>query len=126
MQHSTQKNLLNTHPATGGSIFQIDGNFGATAAIAEMLLQSHDGEIALLPALPDNWASGEFRGLRARGGLDVDLTWRDGKADIANLRATRAGVFRVRAPKGQRIKRGEVIELTLRAGESHQIHFTVA
>jgi alpha-L-fucosidase 2 len=126
MQHSTQKNLLNTHPAEGGSIFQIDGNFGATAAIAEMLLQSHDGEIALLPALPDYWKSGEFRGLRARGGVEVDLSWRDGKAETAVLRASRKGTFRVRAPKGQRIKHGEVLELTMHAGSSHQIHFASA
>jgi alpha-L-fucosidase 2 len=126
MQHSTQKNLLNTHPAPGGSIFQIDGNFGATAAIAEMLLQSHDGEIALLPALPDHWKSGDFRGLRARGGLEVDLSWRGGKAETAELRASRSGVFRVRAPKGQRFKHGDVQEITLHAGSSRQLRFASA
>jgi alpha-L-fucosidase 2 len=126
MQHSTQKNLLNTHPAQGGSIFQIDGNFGATAAIAEMLLQSHDGEIALLPALPDNWKAGEFRGLRARGGVEVDLDWRDGKAETGVLHASRNGVFRVRAPKGQRFKHGDVQEVTLRAGSTHQLRFASA
>jgi alpha-L-fucosidase 2 len=123
MQHSTQKNLLNTHPGKGGSVFQIDGNFGATAAIAEMLLQSHDGEIALLPALPDTWKSGEFRGLRARGGVEVDLTWRDGKAATGTLRASHNGTVRVRAPKGQRFKHAEIQEVTLHARSAHQLRF---
>jgi len=79
-------------------IFQIDGNFGATAAIAEMLLQSHDGEIALLPALPGEWASGSVTGLRARGRLAVNLAWKTPTAGEVTIDSLGAGVHRLRAP----------------------------
>jgi alpha-L-fucosidase 2 len=100
MQHSTGINMFDSHPAPRGSIFQIDGNFGATAAIAEMLLQSHAGEISLLPALPVSWTSGEIRGLRTRGGLEVDISWKDGAPSAAKLHALRAGFHQLRAPSG--------------------------
>ncbi len=73
---STRENLLDSHPP-----FQIDGNFGATAATVEMLLQSHESVIELLPALPKELASGEFRGLRARGGYTLSARWKDGELD---------------------------------------------
>jgi len=103
MQHSTGTNLFDTHPAGDGQIFQIDGNFGGAAAIAEMLMQSHEDAICLLPALPAAWPAGSVRGLRARGGVEVDLVWAGGRARSVSLRITRSGEVAVRAPQGQKI-----------------------
>ena len=99
LNNSTYPNLFDGHPLNGypDGVFQIDGNFGGAAAIAEMLLQSHAGEISLLPAVPADWRDGCARGLRARGGLAVDVEWREGALASATLRTKRDGTVRVRA-----------------------------
>jgi alpha-L-fucosidase 2 len=86
LQHSTGPNLFDTHPAGNGWIFQIDGNFGAPAGLVEMLLQSHEDVLRLLPALPKAWPHGNVTGLRARGGIEVDISWVEGKPKEATLR----------------------------------------
>ena len=101
LSNSTAENMFDMHPP-----FQIDGNFGATAGITEALLQSENGEIIVLPALPKQWASGSFKGLRARGGYTVSCEWKDGKAESITIRADKDGKCRVLTDKDVRITCG--------------------
>lgn len=101
---STMISLLDDHPP-----FQIDGNFGATAGIAEMLMQSHEGFVRLLPALPSSWKNGTVKGLVARGGVDVDVSWKDGRLTHATLTAKRDQAVRVKVVDG--VKPSKAYEL---------------
>jgi len=108
--------LFDTHPRRGGdiAIFQIDGNLGGTAGIAEMLLQSHRQEIELLPALPRQWPNGSVTGLRARGGIEVSIHWKQGKLASTVLRADFDRTCKVRYGNRGR-------SFTLKQGESRQL-----
>lgn len=87
----TYANLFDAHPT-----FQIDGNFGGTAGITEMLLQSHAGYIHLLPALPDNWQSGSIKGVRARGGFTIDMEWKESRITRLSVTSHSGGTCRIR------------------------------
>jgi alpha-L-fucosidase 2 len=97
----TYASLLTTHPPGGTNpniTFQIDGNLGTPAAVAEMIVQSHGGVIRLLPALPSSWATGSVSGLRLRGGFVVDIAWSDHRLTDATIVATVDGPLRLLAP----------------------------
>jgi alpha-L-fucosidase 2 len=111
LQRAVFANLFDGHPP---GVFQIDGNLGGTATVAEMLLQSHAGEIELLPALPAAWPEGRVRGLRARGGYEVDLDWHASRLSRITVRSSFGGVLRVRYGEKtveQPTRRGQALSL---------------
>lgn len=121
---ATLPNLFDNHPP-----FQIDGNFGGVAGIAEMLLQSHTEEIVLLPALPDAWKDGSVKGLLARGGLEVSMKWRDSQIEEVELASNSSNTFHIRFPGNHRLAQAfvngegrffdsaETLEIVLKAGD---------
>lgn len=106
LSKSTSPNLFGQHPP-----FQMDANFGSTAGIAEMLIQSHASTIQLLPALPDNWPSGTIKGLKTRGGFEVDITWENMQLVQSKITAKKDGVCKLRY-------RDKVVETPMKSGES--------
>jgi alpha-L-fucosidase 2 len=108
-------------------LYQIDGSLGAPAGILEMLLQSHSGVLRFLPTLPAAWPQGSMRGICARGGLEVDMTWKDGKVLSATLRATSDGKRALAVAKGQRIASvtARSRKINLEPGSDGEVHFYV-
>ena len=137
LRNSTRPNLFDICGTKANSPFQIDGNLGGTAGLIEMLLQSYGGVVRFLPALPSAWPAGSFRGLRARGGFEVDCEWRNGKATTATMRSSVAGRVSIGAPAKQKVLRvatgsrdlplrsldAQTVDVELGAGESYQITF---
>ncbi|MBN1974016.1 MAG: glycoside hydrolase family 95 protein [Sedimentisphaerales bacterium] len=106
LKYNILPNLLGNHPP-----MQMDGNFGITAAVCEMLIQSHAGEIQLLPALPEEWKSGSVKGLCARGGFEVDIQWEDGKLKNAVLRSNNGQECKIRYQQ-------KVVDIKCSSGQS--------
>ena len=112
--------------------FQIDGNFGGTAGIAEMLIQSHDGFIEFIPAIPSEWANGSFKGLRVRGGAEVSAEWSNFKLHRVEISATAGNSFKIKIPinistvyidgKAVDVEDGFVL-LSMKNGEKIEVRF---
>jgi alpha-L-fucosidase 2 len=109
LKNGTADNLWDIHPP-----FQIDGNFGGTAGVIEMLMQSHAGCIHLLPSLPDAWSKGSIKGLRARGGFTVDIEWENGKLKNAVITADKKSETTIRYGKKK-------VTIKFKKGESHRV-----
>ncbi|MFF9642996.1 glycosyl hydrolase family 95 catalytic domain-containing protein [Kitasatospora aureofaciens] len=125
---SIAPNLFDLHPPR---LFQIDGNLGITAAIAESLLQSHNGTLRLLPALPPSWTDGDVRGLRARGGLTVGLSWRRGVLTGAELRAARGTTVDLHLPERACLPvvtddQGNLLVAATAAGDARRLRLRLA
>lgn len=107
LTNSTLDNLFDTHPP-----FQIDGNFGGGAGIGEMLMQSHEGMLSLLPALPECLPDGSFTGLRARGGITVDAEWRAGRITALTITAHKPTNVKIELP-GEGVFEAEINGFTV-------------
>lgn len=110
-EKSTFKNMFSNHPAGPGFVFQIDGNYGATSGISEMLLQSNEERTILLPAIPERWSSGKVRGLVMCGGAEVDMEWKDGTVIACTIRGKHAFDTKIHV-------NGQVRHIVLRPGET--------